>query len=137
MNYNDILYMLDEEDGLLISPEDSNTLIESMTGYEKEGSFEWSCETGDMYDSNFNSKYISRLIFGVRAENDVRIRVLAQFEDGGAWRELGVLLYDEKKPREIPLAVRRSEFLRLRLEGEGQCEIYGIDIEYSLGSVTR
>lgn len=137
MNYNDILYMLDEEDGLLISPEDSDTLIENMTGYEKEGSFEWSCETGDMYDSNFNSKYISRLVFGVRAENDVRIRVLAQFEDGGAWRELGVLLYDEKKPREIPLAVRRSEFLRLRLEGEGQCEIYGIDIEYSQGSVVR
>lgn len=137
VTYNNTMYYIDGETGYVICPDDKNNLIENSEDFEQEGVFDWNCETGDLYDSDFNTKYISRINIGVKNKKGTVFKVLAQFEDNGEWIELKTVRYDRKKPHTIPVAVRRSDFLRLRLEGKGQCEIYGIDIEYSQGSVKR
>ncbi len=104
---------------------------------EKEENFEWFVETGDMYDSDFDTKFISKVAIGIKPEKDTKVRVLARFSESGEWSELYRIYYDEKKPRVIPVPLRRAEFLRLKIEGVGYCEIYGINITYQKGSAVR
>ena len=132
--YNNTMYYVDGKTGCIMCPDNKCNLIETNSNYQQEGEFEWSCETGDLYDSDFNAKYISRMNIGLRSDKGTRIKILAQFSDGGEWFELRTLRYDYKKPHTIPVVVRRSEYLRLKIVGTGQCEIYGIDIEYARGS---
>lgn len=104
---------------------------------EKEDSFEWFCETGDMYDSDFDTKFISKITIGIKPERNTKIRILAKFREESGYSEIYRINYDEKKPRVIPVPLRRAEFLKLRIEGEGYCEIYGINITYQKGSAVR
>ncbi|MFR2017971.1 MAG: hypothetical protein ACLS27_04965 [Eubacterium sp.] len=60
-----------------------------------------------------------------------------QYKDNGEWRKVSEMLYSEKKQRVLAVALRRAEYLRLKLVGTGQVEIYGIDIEHSRGSDKR
>lgn len=105
--------------------------------YEKEDFFSWFAETGDLYDSDFNTKFISKIRIGIKPDKSTRVRVLAKFRDGNDWTELYKIMYDEKRPRIIPVQLRKAEYLKLRIEGEGYCEIYGISITYQKGSEIR
>ena len=105
--------------------------------YEEEASFSWFAETGDLYDSDFNTKFISKIKVGIKPCKGTKVRVLAKFRDGNDWTELYKILYDEKRPRIIPVPLRKAEYLRIRIEGEGYCEIYGISITHQKGSEIR
>jgi hypothetical protein len=115
---------------------DSARLLENGE-VQREGEFEWNVTTGDLYDSDFDTKYISRLAIGLTPESGTKIKVLAQYSDDSIWTELGEFRYDGKKPRVLPVVLRRAEFLRLKIQGRGQCNIYGISITYSKGSDIR
>lgn len=137
VTYNNTMYYIDGNTGYIMCPDDGNNLISDSSEFECEGEFDWSCETSDLYDSDFSAKYISRVSIGVKCEKNTEIKVYAQFEEDDGFRELRTIRYDRKKPQMIPVAVRRSDYLRLRLEGKGQCNIYGISIEYAQGSRVR
>lgn len=136
-SYNNTMYYIDGATGYMMCPDDKHNLLIGKDNFESEGEFEWYGETGDLYDGDFNTKYISKIKIGINPEKGAQIRLLAQTEDNGIWRELSKVSCFEKKPGIIPVTVRRAEYLRLRLEGKGQLEIYGIDIEYSQGSDKR
>ena len=137
VTYNNTLYYVDGDTGYIMCPDDNNNLISSDTEFEQEGMFDWNCETGDLYDSSFDTKYISRVGIGIKCEKQTEVKVKAQFEENGEWRVLRTIRYDRKNPQMIPVAVRRSDFLRIRLEGQGKCNIYGISVEYAQGSRVR
>ena len=137
VSYNSRLYYVDGAEKHLMCLEKDNNLIEGLDGFEEEGQFDWSCETGDLYDSDFNAKYISKIRIHADIEESGSFKVLAKFKDGGAWMMLRELEKSRSKPRAVDIAVRRSDFLRLRLEGTGQCRISGILIEYARGSEIR
>ena len=137
VSYNGKLYCVDGATKHLMCLEKDNNLIEELDGFEEEGQFDWSCETGDLYDSDFNAKYISKIRIHADIEENGSFKVLAKFKDGGAWLTLRELEKSRRKPRTVDVAVRRSDFLRLRLEGTGQCRISGILIEYARGSEIR
>lgn len=137
VTYNNTMYYIDGTTGYIMTPDDKNNIICESNGFEQEGEFDWSCETGDLYDNNFNAKYISRVSIGVKSDKNTEIKVYAQFEDSGGFKELRTIRYDRKKPQMLPVSVRRSDYLRLRLEGKGQCSIYGISIEFAQGSKVR
>lgn len=137
VTYNNTMYYIDGVTGYIMCPDDKHNLMDNDTNFEREGVFDWSCETGDLYDSEFNTKYISRISVGVKSDKGTQFKISAQFEDGGEWKELKIVRYDRKRPQLIPVAVRRSDYLRIRIEGIGQCEIYGINIEYAQGSDVR
>lgn len=137
VSYNSKLYYVDGAEKHLMCLEKDNNLIEELDGFEEEGQFDWSCETGDLYDSDFNAKYITKIRIHADIEENGSFKVLAKFKDGGAWLTLRELEKSRSKPRAVDIAVRRSDFLRLRLEGTGQCRISGILIEYARGSGIR
>lgn len=137
--YNGVLYWLDDTKESIVCPDKEDNLLATDTKYEyqQEDIFDWAAETGDLYDSEFNVKNIGKIQIGIKAEKGAKVRLLVQYKDNGEWREAAEMLYAEKKPRVFAVALRRAEYLRLRLEGTGQVEIYGIDIEHSRGSDKR
>ena len=137
VSYNSKLYYVDGATKHLMCMEEDDNLIEELDGFENEGQFDWSCETGDLYDSDFDAKYISKIRIHADIEESGSFKVFAKFRDGGAWMMLRELEKSRSKPRSVDIAVRRSDFLRLRLEGTGQCRISGILIEYARGSGIR
>lgn len=104
---------------------------------EKEDGFDWFAETGDLYENDFNTKFISKIRVGIKPKKGTKVRILAKFKDNCGWMELYKILYDEKRPRIIPVPLRKAEYLKLRIEGKGYCEIYGISITYQKGSEIR
>ena len=137
--YKGVLYWLDETKENIICPDKADNLLVDNTKYEyqQEDCFEWSAETGDLYDSEFNVKNIGKIRIGIKAENGAKVSLFVQYKDNGEWKKVSEMLYSEKKPRVFAVALRRAEYLRLKLVGTGQVEIYGIDIEHSRGSDKR
>lgn len=137
--YNGVLYWLDETKENIMCPDKADNLLVDNTKYEyqKEDCFEWSAETGDLYDGEFNVKNIGKIRIGIKAEKGAKVSLFVQYKDNGEWRKVSEMLYSEKKPRVFAVALRRAEYLRLKLVGTGQVEIYGIDIEHSRGSDKR
>ena len=137
--YNGVLYWLDDTKENIMCPDKADNLLVDNTKYEyqQEDCFEWSAETGDLYDSEFNVKNIGKIRIGIKAENGAKVSLFVQYKDNGEWKKVSEILYSEKKPRVFAVALRRAEYLRLKLVGTGQVEIYGIDIEHSRGSDKR
>lgn len=133
--YNNILYYIDGNTNMLMCADKEHNLIEAMDGYEQEGAFDWCCETGNLYQSEFAAKYISKLQILAKIEQGGYLNILAKFRDKGEWMPLKVIRNEIERPRQIQIAVRRADFLKIRLEGRGQCQISGILIEYSKGAV--
>lgn len=137
--YNGVLYWIDETKENIMCPDKADNLLVDNTKYEyqQEDSFEWFAETGDLYDSELNVKNIGKIRIGIKAEKGAKVSLFVQYKDNGEWRKVSEMLYSEKKPRVFAVALRRAEYLRLKLAGTGQVEIYGIDIEHSRGSDKR
>lgn len=137
--YNGVLYWLDKTKENIMCPDKADNLLVDNTKYEyqQEDCFEWSAETGDLYDSEFNVKNIGKIRIGIKAEKGAKVSLFVQYKDNGEWKKVSEMLYSEKKPRIFAVALRRAEYLRLKLVGTGQVEIYGIDIEHSRGSDKR
>lgn len=56
--YNGVLYWIDETKENIMCPDKADNLLVDNTKYEyqQEDCFEWSAETGDLYDGEFNVK---------------------------------------------------------------------------------
>lgn len=132
--YNNQLYYIDADSGELFCVEDKDNLLENSAEFEKEDSFKWSFETGNLYDDDFGKKYISKVIFGFDSEAGMKARVFTQYQEGGAWIELRALHNTEHGQSNVPVAVRRADYLKLRIEGSGDIRLKGIQIEFAGGS---
>lgn len=131
--YNNVLYFTDEE-GALYCCDENHNLLDSYAQKEVEEAFDWSFETPNLYGDDFGKKYVSRIQFAVKAEDDTKAIVYAQFTHDGAWYELKRLYYTKRQHSMVGIPVRRSDYLRLRVEGTGGIEISGIQIDYARGS---
>lgn len=132
--YNNILYYIDGTTGDLMCMEAENNLLSDSESFETEGDFEWMCETGNLYDNDFNAKYISKIQIMADISEGASFEVLAQFRDRGEWWSLRELRSEITRPRRVDIAMRRSDHLRLRFSGKGACRISGVLIEYGRGS---
>lgn len=131
VTYNNVLYYTNSEGKLVCADKDNNLLGNQAT---TESGFEWSFETGNLYESDFGKKYISRIQLGIKSDTDMQAKVWAQYENGGAWVLLRELHYLRRRHSLIPVQLRRADYLKLRVKGAGMCQISGIQIEYSGGS---
>ena len=128
--YNNLLYYLN--DSTLICAENGTSLISAMNGAEDEESFEWFFETPNFYEDDFRKKYISKLQLHINGDHDMHAVIYAQFKPEGAWVKLRHMRYQTKRQAVIPVLVRRSDYLRLRVEGTGYLEVSAIQVDYSV-----
>lgn len=131
VTYNNVLYWFDENRKFTCADAQNNLMPDSA---QAESSFEWAMETPNLYDNDFGAKFISKIQLAIRAGEDTEATVYAQFRHEGAWHELKKLYFTEQRRSMTGIPVRRAAFLRLRIEGEGEMEISGIQIDFARGS---
>lgn len=133
--YNNVLYWLDETTSSFFCADAENNLLSFPNVTKRiEETIEWNFETPDLYDNDFRKKYISKIQIAVKGASDMTVKIYAQYKKRGAWYMLRELRALQREHCIIHVPVRRADFLRLRLEGRGKCEISGIQIDYSGGS---
>jgi len=129
VTYNNLLYYIDGE-GAVKCVQARNNLLDG----EEESRFAWFFETPDLYGDDFGKKYISKIQIQLRAAEDMQAEVYAQFRREGAWVLLKRLHFEPRRHVTAPVPVRRSDYLRLRVEGSGEMEIGGLRIDFAGGS---
>lgn len=131
VSYNNVMYFT-TADGALVCCDAEHHLLGDDA--EEEGAFEWSFLTGNLYEEDFGKKYISRLQLLMKCEDTAEVKIYAQFEREGVWRELRTIHHMRRGHGLIPVPVRRSDYLKLKVEGTGKCQISEIQIDFSRGS---
>ena len=134
VTYNDLLYYVDDDEGTLVCVQGDYNLLLSYDRAAAEPDFEWMFETPDLYADDFGKKYISKIQIALHADDNMEAVVYAQFRNGGAWRELRTLRQLEREHCLIHVHVRRSDYLKLRIEGKGEMRISGIQIDFARGT---
>lgn len=110
-----------------------NELISLLGNGEKtaEESFHWMAETGIIGASGVHGKNLCKAALRMALEPGSTLRMSVQYDSIGPWLEIGRMRSRSLKAFLLPLRMHRCDHLRLRLEGDGDCVLYGIimDIE--------
>lgn len=78
----------------------------------------WWAETGELIPKTALHRYVTRIRLTVRLDADAELRVYISY-DGGPWQQKGSLQSSFRKSVTFPIVSRRSDRVRLRLEGSG------------------
>ena len=112
-------------DNALYTVNGSTSLYEGDEGSlgETEEPVQWFCETGDM--GGRLHEYLAGLQFCFRLAAGSSVTVRLQY-DGGEWEEIAQVTSSEKRVFTLPVIPKRCVFLRIRLEGTGEMQLYSI-----------
>ena len=120
---SELLY-LDADDGKLYSVNSTDAL--GTSDYEKEGAFEWECETGNYGYSYPNSKYLSRLQLRLKLAENAEAAVFIQYNSDGVWHRKGEISGNGIKTHLLPIVPVRCDHMKLKLKGRGDVKILSI-----------
>lgn len=112
-------------DNALYTVNGSTSLYEGDEGSlgETEEPVQWFCETGDM--GGGLHEYLAGLQFCFQLAAGSSVTVRLQY-DGGEWEEIAQVTSSEKRVFTLPVIPKRCVFLRIRLEGTGEMQLYSI-----------
>ena len=107
-------------------------------GTPEDGEISWYAETGRMDLDSADHRYTGRLGVRISLEEDGECRILLEADSDGIWRQVGQI-DGEARARIFPLPIipRRCGHVRLRVEGHGDFQLYGISREILAGSDIR
>ena len=97
----------------------------------------WRAETGEIGISSPDMKYTSRINIRMAMEIGAEIRIYAQYDFSDEWELVWVLRCTNLRSFSIPIRPKRCDFMRLRLEGEGDVKVYSITKTVEQGSDVR
>ena len=107
--------------------------IISVSGQgEPEGPFPWYLETGPLGGLSPDCKQLSRL--SLKVELGGRMALYVRYDRETAWLPLARIQATELKTFTLPVAVRRCDHLRLRLEGTGPMRLHALAKTMEWGS---
>ena len=104
------------------------------SGTPAEGNVSWMAQTGEIGLSSPDAKYISRLTLRLNMELGARLRVFVQYDFSPTWELIHSVHSQKLGSFNIPIRPKRCDFLRLRLEGVGDCKIYSMTKTIEQGS---
>lgn len=112
-------------DNALYTVNGSTSLYEGDEGSlgETEDPVQWFCETGDM--GGGLHEYLAGLQFCFQLAAGSSVTARLQY-DGGEWEEIAQVTSSEKRVFTLPVIPKRCVFLRIRLEGTGEMQLYSI-----------
>lgn len=96
------------------------------TGFDRqkpEADFGWTAETGDLLDELRDNKWVSRIQLRMKLEAGTEVTVKLRL-DAGEWETVCRQKAASKRTITLPIAARRCDHLRLRLEGSGPMVLY-------------
>ena len=95
---------------------------------------EWMVETGELGLNSPDMKYVSRITLRMSMDIGAEMSIYAQYDLDDEWVLLGRLEGTSLRSISLPVRPRRSDHLKLRIEGTGSCRIYSITKTIEQGS---
>lgn len=86
----------------------------------------WMAETGVIGTDSPDKKYISRLDVRMYLDMGARAFFYIQYDSSGAWEHIYTANGNRLRSFSAPIRPQRCDHLRLRIEGEGNANIYSI-----------
>ena len=93
----------------------------------------WWAESGELIPRTALHRYVTRIQVRAKLHQDAVMRVLISY-DGGPWQQKGSLQGSLRKSVTFPIFSRRSDRVRLRLEGTGGMELQSLSWLTEAGS---
>lgn len=121
------------ENKLRLIEENSGDVI-TMDDEESDEVVRWFVESGDLYDSTSYKKYIWRFLMRIGMHENSEIRVYLQYNADGVWELQKEIKSSGRKTFSIPLQCKRTDHMRMRIEGIGKVTIYSIARRMVTGS---
>ncbi|MGM9642335.1 MAG: hypothetical protein ACI3XI_03900 [Eubacteriales bacterium] len=112
------LYYIDAEDGKI------RTVLGS--GVRDESPVKWMAETGVIGTDLPDKKYISRLDIRMKIEIGAHVFFYIQYDSSGAWEHIYTANGERLRSFSVPIRPLRCDHFRLRIEGDGDADIYSI-----------
>ena len=115
----------------------SNGLLYALNGSAGEKETEevtWYAETAAMGYEYPDHKYLSRFLLRMKLGVKAECRVYMQYDSDGLWRHKGTIRgTDRVKTYLLPVIPRRCEHVKVRFEGHGDMQLYGMARELAIG----
>ena len=100
---------------------------------EKEPAFNWKAETGVLGLDLPENKYMSNLVVRADLAQGSKIKIEIKYENG-PWESKIDYAKPGLKSFNVPIIPGRSDHLRMRLSGTGQCKVYSVSKHIKRGS---
>ena len=104
---------------------DGRIIAELGTGIPEE-TVSWMAETGDLGTGSPDNKYLTRLTLRLYLAPGATARLSVRYDEETVWHLLAQLRGGPLGSVTVPVAVRRCDHLRLRLEGTGDMRLYDL-----------
>ncbi len=109
--------------------------LNGEAGEPESGEITWYAETPPMGYAYPEKQYMQRFLFRMKLGRGAVCRALVQYDGDGLWLPRGTLQGTGRTGLYLlPIVPRRCESMRVRLEGEGNMELYGMARVLSAGS---
>ena len=109
-----VLYWIDE---------DRKALVEAGTGEEEK--IAWAAESGEIGFAYPENKYLSRFVFRAELAKGAKMQLWISY-DGGPWMMKGESNKEGLRSFVLPVAPRRCDHLRYRVQGCGGFTLYSV-----------
>lgn len=97
------------------------------TAGEPEGPIDWWAESAAMGYELSNHKYISRFVIRLKLTGNAWCSLKIQYDGDGEWHQKGSMAGQGKtRTYVLPVVPRRCDAMKIRLEGQGDVQIYTI-----------
>ena len=120
------LYCIDHDTGRII------TMLGS--GTPETEAVEWMAETGNLYMSWPDMKYIPRMLVRMSLDIGSVVKFYAQYDLSDEWTELCTMKGTSLRSFSVPIRPRRCDHMKLRITGVGMGKIYSITKTIEQGS---
>lgn len=107
--------------------------VSCMGAADDSDGVEWWAETGELIPKTALHRFVTRLRLTVQLDPGAELRVYLSY-DGGPWQQKGGLRDSLRKSISFPIVSRRSDRVRLRLEGKGGMELQSLSWLTEAGS---
>jgi hypothetical protein len=104
-------------------------------GWGKEpGNVTWFAETAVMGYEYPDRQYMNRFLLRMKLDRNAECSVFIQYDSDGLWHFKGTVQgTDRLKTYLLPVIPRRCEHFRVRMEGCGEVQFYGMARELVMG----
>lgn len=117
-----------------ISEDRSAVLTMTGSGIYQDPPVEWMVQSGDIGLSLPDMKYLSRLTVRMSLEENSEVSFYVQYDFEEEWEHVCTVPGTSLRSFDIPIRPKRSDYMKLRIEGIGGAKIYSITKTIEQGS---
>ena len=100
----------------------------------REPAVKWSAQTGKLGTEHPDRKRLTRINVRLRLAQGARSALYIRYDSAGSWQRVAATTSASLRAYDFPVRIRRCDHMELRLEGQGECEVYSIVKTYQMGS---